>query len=218
MFTLTIALSFDVVDTSAINTIRLPPVAKKEIVNINTKFDIEFIEISTDQYFGSGTLIPEKYLSETRILSQSGVLTTAHIFQDAYIKDYLEESKAINLSGNNTMKRNYNIGQSIEYAIFIPISLINNLQQRSLISTKTISKMNVNGAFETINLDKNLPTQMIGATSNDINLQESLMQERDSGSLVFQRQNEKLNISGIQFGYAKNSNTPMTIMWRLKKI
>ena len=156
-------------------------------------------------------------MSETRILSQSGVLTTAHIFQDAYIKDYLEESKAINLSGNNTMKRNYNIGQSIEYAIFIPISLINNLQQRSLISTETISKMNVNGAFETINLDKDLLTQMIGATSNDINLQESLMQEGDSGSLVFQRQNEKLNISGIQFGYAKNSNTPMTIMWRLKK-
>jgi hypothetical protein len=202
---------------AAMNLMKLP--INTALANNNKgNYTIKLVKINLNEYFGSGTLVPAGYLSQTGELAKSGLLTTTHIFQSPEIKNYLQQgNKVINLSAENTMQCKYSFGEAIEYATFVPIETLSEMINNDLIGVETIHEIKTNSAFETSKINTDTATQIFGSASNEVDLGQKGVQKGDSGAIIFQRRADGLNSIGIQFGYAKNSTSPMTIIWRLKK-
>jgi hypothetical protein len=200
---------------AATNLMRLPITATLSPVS-QTTYTIKLIKINLNEYFGSGTIVPANYLTQEGPLSDSGVITTTHIFQDTQVQEFLRNN-SINLSGKNTMRCNYSFGESTEYAIFIPAKAVNQMTSNGWIDLEVINEIKTNGQFEANRHNPEMITQIFGSASQALDLNKSGVQKGDSGSMIFQKRASGINPIGVQFGYAKNSNSPLTIMWRLKK-
>ncbi len=211
-------LAFGGLQVAAMNLMKLP--ISTAIANTNNKsnYKLKLVKINLNDYFGSGTLVPAGYLSQTGELAKAGLITTTHIFQSSEIKNYLgQDNKVINLSGDNTMKCRYSFGESIEYAAFVPMESINEMIENGWMNLETIHEIKTNSNFETSKINPEVVTQIFGSASQELNLGKNSVKKGDSGAVIFQRRADGINSIGIQFGYAKNSSSPMTIMWRLKK-
>ena len=180
-------------------------------------FNLRLVRINIEGFFGSGTIVPNGYLSDSGDLSQSGLLTTTHIFQSEQIKEFLGKNGAINISGDNSMKCNYSFGESVEYAVFVPMNLIDQMVDKGWMEVQTMSQITDSNTFDTSKVDSAIPTQIFGSASQAIDISKSQVQKGDSGAMIYQKQDDNISSIGIQFGYAKNSTSPMTILWRLKK-
>jgi hypothetical protein len=201
--------------TLPINNQTTPYIADTTFVKTSNQFKIKFIKIDLNDYYGSGTIVPQGFLADSGTLSQEGVITTSHIFQDERIKSYLKNSEVYNMSGDQTLNCKYSFGETLEYAIFVPIKVINELQQLGLISTTTILEYSTNQKINTAQPDSNTNTSIIGAKSSLIDLGISQVQSGDSGAMIFQNVNNNFNMIGVQFGYSKNTTNPYTIFWKL---
>lgn len=182
----------------------------------NPKFSITQVKINIDRYTGSGTLVSQNYFAQSGELAQAGLVTTIHLFQNPKVKQYLEQNGAINLSASNTMKCNYSFGESLEYAVFIPIKLVDELIQNYGLKIASLGQNNLDQSFIDFDFDPNLQTEINGAVSGQINLQQKIVSKGDSGSLLYQI-NQFISPLGIQFGFAKNTDNPLTIFWQFYK-
>jgi hypothetical protein len=181
----------------------------------NSKSNLRFVKINIGDYFGSGSMIPEGFLSQKGITSGSGLLTTTHIFQNSLAHDIIKE-KGINLSGQNTLECEYSIGKSDEFAIFLPTNVVNELISKKLIFVETISSFETTIDNTKYNQNPDVQTKIFGSSSKNLDLKDNLVQKGDSGSMIYQQINGDIKMVGVQFGYAKNTSAPLTILWKIK--
>jgi hypothetical protein len=230
-YTLIAALSFTVlfstVTTSAERVMNLPNQQKvqnqsqeqKQIVNtnfqkVNTKYTIKFVKIDLEKYYGSGTIVSAGFLAKSGTMAGEGLITTTHIFQDQRIKDYLNGANSYNISQDQTLKCKYSFGETLEYAVFIPIEAVRVLENAGLISLTNLYTFDTPNSIITNDVDQSADTNIIGAKSNLINLINAQVQSGDSGALIYQNESY-LNTLGVQFGYSKNTANPYTVFWKL---
>jgi hypothetical protein len=220
---------FSSVTTSAERVMNLPNQQQSQnqqeqkqepIVNTNfqkvasSKYTVQFVKIDLEKFYGSGTIVSAGFLAKSGVMAGEGMITTTHIFQDQRIKDYLFDSHSYNISQDQTLKCKYSFGETLEYAVFVPIESVRVLENAGLISLTNLYTFETPNSIVTNDVDQGTDTNIVGAKSNLINLINSQVQSGDSGALIFQNETY-LNTLGVQFGYSKNTANPYTVFWKL---